>query len=80
MSDQRLFVSFPEALVRRPMVYEIVKRFDVIPNIRRANVEDDSGWMIMELGGADDAREQALAWLREQGCIVDDMTGDIVAG
>ena len=80
MSDQRLFVSFPEPLVRRPMVYELVKRFDVVPNIRRANVEDDTGWMIMELGGAPDVREQALAWLREQGCIVDDMTGDIVAG
>ena len=80
MTDQRLFVSFPEALVRRPMVYEIVKRFDVVPNIRRANVEDDSGWMIMELGGDDKAREDALAWLRDQGCIVDDMTGDIVAG
>ena len=80
MSIQRLFVSFPEALVRQPMVYEIVKRFDVVPNIRRANVEDDTGWMIMELGGDDIAREHALAWLREQGCIVDDMTGDIVAG
>ena len=80
MSEPRLFVSFPEALVRRPMVYEIVKRFDVVPNIRRANVEGDTGWMIMELGGSDDAREQALAWLREQGCIVDDMSGDIVAG
>jgi hypothetical protein len=80
LSDQRLFVSFPEPLVRRPMVYELVKRFDVVPNIRRANVEDDTGWMIMELGGAPDVREQALAWLREQGCIVDDMTGDIVAG
>ncbi len=80
MSDQRLFVSFPEPLVRRPMVYELVKQFDVVPNIRRANVEGDTGWMIMELGGADDVREQAVAWLRDQGCIVDDMTGDIVAG
>jgi hypothetical protein len=80
MSDQRLFVSFPKDLVPRPMVYEIVKRFDVVPNIRRANVEDDSGWMIMELGGGDDARREAIAYLRDQGCIVDDMTGDIVAG
>ena len=38
----RLFVSFPEELVERPMIYEIVKRFDVVPNIRRANVEAHS--------------------------------------
>ncbi len=80
MTDQRLFVSFPETLVRQPMIYEIVSRFDVVPNIRRANVEEHTGWMIMELGGSPDAREQALAWLREQGCIIDDMSGDIVAG
>ena len=27
----RLFVSFPEELVDRPMIYEVVKRFDVVP-------------------------------------------------
>ena len=50
----RLFVSFPEELVDRPMIYEVVKRFDVVPNIRRANVEDHSGWVILELNGAQD--------------------------
>ena len=56
MSDHadalRLFVSFPEELVDRPMIYEMVKRFDVVPNIRRANVEAHSGWVILELAGA----------------------------
>ena len=80
MSEPRLFVSFPEPLVPRPMVYEMVKRFDVIPNIRRADVGDNTGWMILELGGAADQRDAALEWLRGEGCIVDDMTGDIVAG
>ena len=51
----RLFVSFPEELVDRPMIYEVVKRFDVVPNIRRANVEAHSGWVILELTGAQDA-------------------------
>ena len=51
----RLFVSFPEELVDRPMIYEVVKRFDVVPNIRRANVEAHSGWVILELNGAQDA-------------------------
>ena len=80
MSEPRLFVSFPEALVTRPLVYEIVKQFDVIPNIRRANVEGNSGWIIMELGGAPSARDNALAYLRAEGCIVDDMQGDLVEG
>ncbi len=79
-SEPRLFVSFPEELVPRPMIYELVKRFDVVPNIRRADVEEHSGWVILELGGVPASREAAINWLREQGCVVDDMQGDIIAG
>lgn len=77
---QRLFVSYPESLVDRPMVYEIVKQFDVIPNIRRANVEGRSGWIILELAGPPDARESAVAYLEGLGCTVNPMEGDVVAG
>lgn len=76
----RLFVSFPEVLVERPMIYEIVKQFDVIPNLRRANVEAHSGWMILELAGAPDARDAAIAYLEGLGCTVNRMEGDVVAG
>ena len=76
----RLFVSFPEELVERPMIYELVKRFDVVPNVRRANVESHSGWVILELSGAPDARAAAIAYLEELGCSVNRMEGDVVAG
>jgi hypothetical protein len=76
----RLFVSFPESLVERPMIYELVKRFDVVPNIRRANVEAHSGWIILELEGDPAARDQAVAYLEELGCTVNRMEGDVLAG
>jgi hypothetical protein len=76
----RLFVSFPEELVERPMIYELVKNFDVIPNLRRANVEAHSGWMILEMTGASDARDAAIAYLVGLGCSVNRMEGDVVAG
>ena len=76
----RLFVSFPEELVDRPMIYEIVKNYDVVPNIRRANVEAHSGWVILELQGAPGPRDEAIAYLEGLGCTVNRMEGDIVAG
>ena len=76
----RLFVSFPEELVERPMIYELVKQFDVVPNLRRANVEPHSGWMILELSGASDARDAAIGYLEGLGCTVNRMEGDVVAG
>ena len=80
MSGVRLFVAFPEALVSKPMIYEVVRRFDVVPNIRRANVEAHSGWMILELDGPAGARDAAIDWLVSQGCTVNPMEGDVVAG
>jgi ABC-type methionine transport system ATPase subunit len=76
----RLFVSFPEALVERPMIYELVKRFDVVPNIRRANVESHSGWIILELEGEPAARDKSIVYLEELGCTVNRMEGDVLAG
>jgi ABC-type methionine transport system ATPase subunit len=78
--SMRLFVSIPESLVERPMIYEVIKRFDVIPSIRRANVEAHSAWMILELAGPNEARDRAVAYLEEQGCTVNRMEGDVVAG
>jgi len=76
----RLFVSFPEDLVDRPMIYEVVKRFDVVPNIRRANVEQHTGWVILELTGAQDQLDGSIAYLEELGCTVNTMEGDVIEG
>ena len=80
MTSVRLHVSFPEELVDRPMVYEIVKAYDVIPNIRRANVEAHSGWVILELTGPDDRLDDAIRYLEGVGCTVNRMEGDILEG
>jgi L-aspartate semialdehyde sulfurtransferase ferredoxin len=76
----RLFVSFPEELVDRPMVYEVVKRFDVVPNIRLANVEAHSGWVILELSGDEPQIDATVAYLEEVGCTVNTMEGDVIEG
>ena len=76
----RLFVSFPEDLVDRPMIYEVVKRFDVVPNIRRANVEQHSGWVILELTGSQEELDRSIAYLEEVGCTVNTMEGDVIEG
>lgn len=80
MTSLRLFVSFPEEIVEKPLLYEIVKQFDVVPNIRRANVEEHSGWIILELAGESDVLESAIAHLEAEGCTVNRMEGDVLEG
>lgn len=78
MSRTRLYLSFPEALVERPLIFEAANRFGVMPNIRRANVEAHSGWVILELTGEQQAIDDAVAWFSEVGVSVNRMEGDVL--
>ena len=80
MTSVRVKLTFPEQLVRQPLLARMVREFDVMPNIRRANVEEHSAWVILELGGAHEARDRAIGYLEGLGCTVNRMEGDVVAG
>ena len=77
MKQARVKLTFPEHLIREPVIARLVKEFDVTPNIRRASVEERVGWMICEVGGDDQAVDRAVEWLVGLGIQVD-MLGDVV--
>lgn len=70
----RLHLTFPEDLSHlsgEPVIYRVGKEFDVVTNIRRANIDDRLGWMILEITGDEERVAGAVAWLSEQGIQVD---------
>jgi ABC-type methionine transport system ATPase subunit len=77
MKQVRVRLTFPEALIKQPIIGRMVQEFNVMPNIRRANVEETVGWIICELGGEDDDVEKSLEWLHDLGIQVDRL-GDVV--
>ena len=80
MSKQRLHLTFPEQLVQEPIIHTLGKRFDIVTNIRRANVEEKVGWVILEVDGSDEALAAGIAYLEERGVQVDRIDGDVVEG
>jgi ABC-type methionine transport system ATPase subunit len=80
MAKQRLHLTFPEHLVQEPVIYTLGKQFEIITNIRRANVEESVGWVILEVEGNEDALSKAAAYLEEKGVQVDRIDGDVVEG
>ena len=71
MSGIRVRLVFPDALVREPVLARLARRFPVEPNIRRATVEEHSGWIVCELDGAADRVAEAIAWMERIGVDVD---------
>lgn len=78
MPRMRVRLTFPTELILQPIVYHLVKDFAIVPNIRRADVRADHGWMVLELEAAQDKLEQGVAWLRQQGVTVDPIERDVV--
>ena len=76
-TNLRVKLTFPEHLIKQPLMGRLVREFDVLPNIRRANISDDVGWIVCELAGERPSVERALAWLGEAGVQVDRL-GDVV--
>jgi len=79
MTNVRVKLVFPEHLVKQPIIARLVREFDVMPNIRRASIEEHMGWIICELGGETAAVEKAVAWLNDLGIEVD-LLGDVIEG
>jgi L-aspartate semialdehyde sulfurtransferase ferredoxin len=73
----RVRLTFPESLVRIPVLSRLVRTYDVEPNIRRADVGEDSGWILCELEGEASTVDAAVAWLRGEGVQVD-LLGDVL--
>jgi ABC-type methionine transport system ATPase subunit len=75
---KRVKLTFPQRLIKEPVIFKMAMKYDVIPNIRRARVTDSVGEMVLELEGKEDNLEKGIEHLKEQGVQVELVEGDIV--
>ena len=75
----RVRLTFPPSLIQEPILYHLVKDFDIVINIRRADVKEDYGWVALELEAKDERiLEQGVTWLKAKGVVVDPIERDVV--
>ena len=80
MDKLRVKFTFVERLIKEPVIWKLGRQFDVVTNIRRADVQDDRGWVILELEGDREEIDRGLNWVEQQGVRVDPVYEDIVEG
>ncbi len=73
-------LTFPEELVKEPLIFLMAKKFDVMPNIRRAKVSETAGEVVLEIEGRKRNLEEGLKFLAEKGVFVENIPGHIVEG
>jgi len=74
----RVKLTFPPQLIKEPVIFTMAKKFDIIPNIRRARVTETAGEMVLELEGEEKNINSGLETLKQQGIDVELVEGDIL--
>lgn len=75
---RRVKLTFPQRLIKEPVIFTMAKKYDVIPNIRRARVTETVGEMVLELEGKEESLEKGIKFLKEQGVEIELVEGDII--
>ena len=73
MTKKRVMLSFAEDVIRDPVIYNLGQQFNVVTNIRSADVSEDRGWIILELEGTDKDIDDGIAWVTSRGVKVDEV-------
>ena len=80
MTKKQVMFTFPEEIIKEPIIHNLGQQFNVITNIYRADVTEDRGWIVLDLEGEEEDIEEGIAWAMSKGVRVDPVAGDILEG
>lgn len=79
MVSKKIVLHFPRRLVEQPIIYKLVKEFDLQFNILKASVTpQEEGLMVLELTGKRDNFDKAVEYLISSGVRIQSLAQDVV--
>jgi L-aspartate semialdehyde sulfurtransferase ferredoxin len=76
IESRKVYCTFPKEMIKEPLLYNLGKHFNVIPNIRGASITDEVGLVFLELEGESGEIEKALDYLRSRRVKIDEVASD----
>jgi hypothetical protein len=64
---KRFRLTYPPGLLDKPILHTLIRRFDILTNIRSAQVSDTEAWLIVDVEGEESEVDSGLAWAESQG-------------
>jgi len=78
ISKAKIVLHFPKNLVAQPVVYHLVKDFDMQFSILKAEVNpDEEGLMVLELTGTKENYRKSLEYIKKAGLKVQPLSHDV---
>ncbi len=77
--SKRVVLRFPPRLVEQPIIYKLVKDYNLVLNILKASVTPkEEGLMVLELSGARRDYDRGIQYLQEVGVRIQSLGQDVV--
>jgi ferredoxin len=78
MPSKKLVLKFPKEVTDQPIVYKLIKDYDLVFNILKAQVSPEKeGLLVMELSGSEAAIEKGTKYLKENKVKIQPLERDI---
>jgi hypothetical protein len=74
----RVWLTYPPQKIKRPIIWELGKKFNIITDIRQASVNDEMGIVCLEIDGRRSEIHAAIAWLKKSGVHVDPVEINVI--
>ncbi len=76
--SRRIVLHFPRRLVDRPMLYRLIKDYDLEFNILKASITpDEEGLMVVEVSGEQNDYDKGIEYLIETGVRIQSLSQDV---
>ena len=71
MAKRHVMFTFTSELITEPIIYNLGQQFRLVTIIRRADLAEDRGYIVLELDGKEEDIEAGIAWATSKGVRVD---------
>lgn len=76
--SRRVVLHFPRTLVEQPIIYRLVRDYDLMFNILKASVTpNEQGLLVLELSGERESYEKGVRYLAEVGVQIQPLSRDV---
>ncbi len=78
MPSKKVVLHFPKRLIDRPIIYRLVKDYDLEFNILKASVSpEQEGLLVLELKGTPAEYDRGIQFLRDTGVQIQSLSQDV---
>lgn len=76
--SKRIVLTFPKELADKPIVYKLIKEFNLIFNILKASITPkEEGLLVLEISGEEADYKKGIDYLKKQGVKIQPLSKDI---